>query len=343
MLEFELPWLFALLPLPLLVRALFPAYRETQDSIRVPFFQRLVELSGQTPGKGAVILQRVLFQKIWVPMTWLLLVTALAKPVWLGAPVEHTRSARDLMVAVDLSGSMDTEDFTAANGQKISRLDAVKQVLAEFAAQRRHDRLGLIVFGDAPYLQAPFTEDHHAWLTLLDETEVAMAGQSTMLGDAIGLAIKLFEHSDTENKVLILLTDGNDTGSRVPPVEAAKVAQRKGVTIHTIAIGDPESAGEEALDMDVMQAIAGMTGGGFYQALDRSQLQQVYRDIAALEPEQYESLSFRPRRSLFHYPLGIIMGGYLLFFVRMTLQAKKKTRMQASAGDRIDHKAGRHA
>ena len=299
----------------------------------MPFFQRLVDISGQSPGKGAVILQRVLFQKIWVPLTWLLLVTALAKPVWLGEPVEHTRSARDLMVAVDLSGSMDIRDFTAADGQKISRLEAVKQVLSEFAGQRQHDRLGLIVFGDSPYLQAPFTEDHRAWLTLLDETEVAMAGQSTMLGDAIGLAIKLFENSDTENRVLILLTDGNDTGSKVPPVEAARVAQSKDVTIYTIAIGDPESAGEEALDIDVMQAIADMTGGGFYQALDRAQLEQVYQAIAALEPEKYETLSFRPRQSLFHYPLGLIIGGYLLFFMLMTLQAQ--------AGRKADGKAGR--
>ena len=322
MFEFTYPWMFLLLPLPLLVRWLVPAYQESQDSIRVPFFQRLVELTGQKPKKGAVILQRVLFQKLWVPTSWILLVCALAKPLWIGEPIEHTKSARDLMVAVDLSGSMEIADFKGDDGKQISRLAVVKQVLAEFAEQREHDRLGLIVFGDSPYLQAPFTEDHRTWLTLLDETEIPMAGQSTMFGDAIGLAIKLFEGSKTESRVLIVLTDGNDTGSKVPPVEAAKVAKSKNLTVYTIAIGDPETVGEEALDLEVMQSIADITGGASYQALDRAQLQQVYRDIAALEPEEYESLSFRPRQSLHHYPLSIIIIGYLLFFILMTLRAQ---------------------
>jgi Ca-activated chloride channel family protein len=180
----------------------------------------------------------------------------------------------------------------------------------------------LIVFGDSPYLQAPFTEDHRTWLTLLEETEIAMAGQSTMFGDAIGLAIKLFESSETENRVLIVLTDGNDTGSKVPPVEAAKVAERKNVTIYTIAVGDPETVGEEALDLDVLQSIADITGGGAYQALDRTQLQQIYEDIAELEPEEYETLSFRPRFSLHHYPLVIIVTGYLLFFSLMMIRSR---------------------
>jgi Ca-activated chloride channel family protein len=321
MFEFENPWMFVILPLPLLAYLLFPAYKESQDSIRVPFFQRLVKLTGQTPTRGAVILQRVLFQKLWVPITWVLLVSALAKPLFLADPIEQTKSARDLMIAVDLSGSMEAMDFTSADGRQISRLDAIKLVLAEFAEQRKHDRLGLIVFGDSPYLQAPFTEDHRTWFTLLEETEIAMAGQSTMFGDAIGLAIKLFEGSDTENQVLIVLTDGNDTGSKVPPIEAAKVAERKNVTIYTIAVGDPETVGEEALDLDVLQSIADITGGGAYQALDRTQLQEIYEDIAELEPEEYETLSFRPRFSLHHYPLVIIVTGYLLFFALMMIRS----------------------
>ena len=322
MFEFANPWMFMALPLPLLVRWLVPAYQESQDSIRAPFFQRLVKLTGQKPQKGAVILQRMLFQKLWVPTTWILLVAALAKPLWVGDPIEQTKSARDLMVAVDLSGSMEIEDFEATNGEKISRLAAVKQVLTEFAKQREHDRLGLIVFGDSPYLQAPFTEDHRTWLTLLEETEIAMAGQSTMFGDAIGLAIKLFESSETENRVLIVLTDGNDTGSKVPPIEAAKVAENKKVTIYTIAIGDPETAGEEALNLDVMKSIAEITGGHFYQALNRVQLQQIYTNIAQLEPEEHETLSFRPRLNLHYYPLGIVIVGYLLFFMLMTLRSQ---------------------
>lgn len=326
MFEFSYPWMFVFLPMPLLVRWLLPTYQESQDSVRVPFFQRLVELTGQKPQKGAVILQRVLFQKFWVPTTWVLLICALAKPLWIGEPIEQIKSARDLMVAVDLSGSMETTDFKTVDGKEISRLAAVKYVLAEFAEQREHDRLGLIVFGDSPYLQAPFTEDHRTWLTLLDETDIAMAGQSTMFGDAIGLAIKLFEGSKSENRVLIVLTDGNDTGSKVPPIEAAKVAKDKHITIYTIAVGDPQTSGEEALDLKVMNSIADITGGGSYQALDRTQLQLIYKDIALLEPEEYETLSFRPHLTLHHYLLGFIIVGYVLFFAFMTLKSQLSKR-----------------
>lgn len=318
MLEFELPWMFALLPLPLLVRWWLPAHKHHQDAIRVPFFQQLVRLTGQKPGKGAVILERVLFQKLWLPVSWVLLVIALASPLWVGAPIEQSKSARDLMAAVDLSGSMETQDFKTPDGRSISRLTAVKQVLAEFSEQRPHDRLGLIVFADAAYLQAPFTEDHHVWRTLLEETEIGMAGLSTMIGDAIGLSIKLFEGSTAKHRTLIVLTDGNDTGSKVPPIEAAKVAQHKQVRIYTIAVGNPESVGEEALDLDTMKAMASLSGGHFYQAMNRSELEQAYLDIAKLEPEVFDTLSFRPRHSLFHYPLAVIMAGYLMFFVLMT-------------------------
>ena len=326
MFEFASPWMFAVLPLPLLIYWLSPPYKESLDSVRAPFFQRMIDLTGQKPQKGAVVLQRVLFQKIWVPTVWILMICALAQPRWVSEPIEHIKSARDLMVAVDLSGSMETADFATSDGESISRLAAVKQVLAEFAEQRQHDRLGLIVFGDSPYLQTPFTEDHSTWLTLLEETQIAMAGQSTKFGDAIGLAIKLFEASETENRVLIVLTDGNDTGSKVPPIEAAKVANDKGITIYAIAVGDPESTGEQALDMQVMQSIAEITDGRSYKALDRKQLQQVYRDIAQLVPEQHETLSYRPRLSLFHYPLIIIAIGYLLFFAVMILSARLQDR-----------------
>lgn len=326
MFEFASPWLFLLLPLPLLAIWLLPDYRESQDSVRVPFFKRLVMLSGEKPGKGAASLQRVWFQRFWVPLSWILLVVALARPEWVGDAIEQNKSARDLMVAVDLSGSMEVNDFSAADGSKISRLDAVKEVLAEFASQREGDRLGLIVFGDSPYLQAPFTDDHKTWISLLNETRIGMAGQSTMFGDAIGLAIKLFESSETKNRVLIVLTDGNDTGSKVPPIEAAKVAADKDVIIYSIAIGDPQTQGEEALDLDVMDAIAEITEGGFYQALDRSQLESAYQAIDDLEPQQYQTLSYRPRISLHHYPLAMIITGYMLFLVLMTFAVRRQNR-----------------
>lgn len=318
MFEFANSWAFFILPLPLLIYWFAPAYQESQDSLRVPFFKRLLAITGQQPKSGAVILQRIAFQKIWGPISWVLVIISLAKPMMIAEPIEQIKSARDLLVAVDLSGSMEVADFKADDGALISRLDAVKQVLAEFSTQREYDRLGLVVFADAPYLQAPFTEDHKTWLALLNETEIGMAGQSTLFGDAIGLGIKLFEKSDSKNKVLIILTDGNDTGSRVPPIEAAKVAAKKGLTIYTIAIGDPETVGEEALDLKVLNTISNLTSGATYQAFDKQELEEIYQKIAELEPDEYETLSYRPKASLHHYPVVIAVLGYLIFFVIMT-------------------------
>ena len=326
MIEFAYPWWILALPLPLVAYFALPAYKERKSSVKVPFFRRLVELTGEKPSRGAVVLERMLFQKAWLVISWVLIVGALAKPQWVGEPIIIEKSGRDLMIAVDLSGSMDATDFLNDSGQQVDRLTAVKSVLTEFITQRVHDRLGLIVFGDAPFLQAPFTEDHDTWLTLLAETEAGMAGMSTAFGDAIGLSIKAFDNSDTENRVLIVLTDGNDTGSKVPPVDAAKVADQLGVTIYTIAIGDPETTGEEALDIETLQRIAEITSGGYYQAFDREQLENVYHQINALEPAVFESLSYRPKQSLHHYLLSIVMVGYLLFFSLMTFVSYKNQR-----------------
>ena len=312
MLELAHPWALVLLALPLLMR-LLPAYRESRDSIRVPFFDKLVELSEQRPETGATVLQRDLAQHFLVNFMWLCLVLAAAKPEWIGPPIEQQKSGRDLMIAVDLSGSMATADFTLPDSRNVDRLAAVKYVLAQLGDQRASDRLGLIVFGNAPYLQSPFTDDHQVWAQLLAETQIGMAGQSTAFGDAIGLAIKLFRESDSDNRVLIILTDGNDTGSMVPPVDAARVAASQDIRIYTIAIGDPATVGEEALDTDTLQRVSEITGGRYFQAFDREQLASAYEAVDALEPELYETISFRPRQSLHWVPVGAALVLYLIY------------------------------
>ena len=323
MIELAYPWWLLLLPLPLLLLRL-PAFKHRRDSVKVPFFNKLLELSEESPQTGAVVLGRTQMQKILVVFTWLCLVLAAAKPEWVGPPIELSRSARDLMVAVDLSGSMQTRDFNSPDGEQLDRLEAVKQVLAELARQREKDRLGLIVFGSAPYLQAPFTEDHETWRTLLMETQIGMAGQSTVFGDAIGLAIHLFEKSETENRVLIMLTDGNDTGSKVPPVEAARVAQAYDIRIYTIAMGDPTSVGEEELDLATLERVAELTGGATFQAMDQAQLAQAYQAIAELEPALYDSTSFRPRHRLHHIPVALVMLYYGIYHLAAALQSRRR-------------------
>ena len=325
MYELEHPWALVLLALPLVMRFL-PAYKESRDSVKVPFFDKLVELSEQRPQTGAMVLQRDRIQSFLVKLMWLCLVLAACKPQWIGPPIEQQKSGRDLMVAVDLSGSMEARDFTLPDGDTINRLEAVKNVLDELAEQRDSDRLGLIVFGSAAYLQTPFTDDHRVWRKLLEETEIGMAGQSTVFGDAIGLAIKLFKESDSDNRVLIILTDGNDTGSKVPPVDAAKVAATYDIRIYTIAIGDPAAVGEEALDMNTIERVSEVTGGQHFQALDREQLRQAYETVGELEPELYETISFRPRQSLHWVPVALALILYTIYHSHGTWRSWRASR-----------------
>lgn len=311
-----MPWALLLLPLPLLMRRL-PPYREAQNAVRVPFFERLLEASEARRERGAMIPARRQSQRILVVLMWLALVLGVAKPQWVGDPIEQQKAGRDLMIAVDLSGSMETQDFDNQDGEQVDRLTAVKTVLTRLASERPGDRLGLIVFGNQAFLQSPFTEDHKTWATLLEETRIRMAGPSTALGDAVGLAIKLFVDADTENRVLLVLTDGNDTGSMVPPVDAARVAASEDIRIYPIAVGDPSAVGEEAIDKDTLLRMAEVTGGQAFEALDREQLDQIFRLLDTLEPSVFDSVTFRPQVDLYWLPLTVLVFLYIalrLFF-----------------------------
>ncbi len=199
---------------------------------------------------------------------------------------------------------MEQEDFTNAQGGSVSRLDAVKEVVGDFLTRRQGDRVGLVVFGNSPFLQVPFTTDLELCRQLLDQTAVRMAGPKTALGDAIGLGIHLFNDSDAPTKTLIALTDGNDTASAVPPVEAARVASDRGITIHTVAIGNPETTGEEKLDESTLRSVAEATGGQFFLALDRQELQGIYQQLDEIETRDVKTVSHRPRRDLYYWPLA---------------------------------------
>ncbi|PKH06119.1 VWA domain-containing protein [Moritella sp. Urea-trap-13] len=328
MIEFAYPWAFTLLALPFLVYWFSPIYKEKKASIQVPYFSRLVDVTGEAPQSGAVVINRHNMQRLLVAFAWCCLVVSMAKPEIVGEPIMQKKSARDLMITVDLSGSMSVEDFTTPDGTVVNRLVAVKQVLSDFVQGRVGDRLGLILFGDAPYLQAPFTDDLTTWLALLNEAEIGMAGQSTAFGDAIGLSINVFENAQSKNRVLIVLTDGNDTASKVPPIDAAKVAAAYDIKIYTIAVGDPLAVGEELVDLKVLNEIASVTGGQSFTALNRQELQQVYQEIDNLEPELFESRSFRPRTSAHHYPIVLFVlcyvGALLIVALRVRRRAKQE-------------------
>src|SRR5262245_19574791 len=304
MLTFAHSWLFLLLPLPLLVRWLLPPFHTARPAVRLPFFAQLAELTGRRPEAGAAIQRRSVVQGIGYVVVWCALITALARPQWLEPPIVRAIPTRDLLLAVDLSGSMAEEDFTGKDGQQIDRLTAAKEVLDEFLTRRKGDRVGLIVFGNAAFVQVPFTEDLDVCRQLLAETVPRMAGPKTAFGDAIGLGITLFERSKVKRRGMIALTDGKDTGSQVPPAEAAQIAKDKGIIIHTVAMGDPTTVGEDKLDDEALRTVAQTTGGQYFFAADRNSLESIYSTLDQVEPRQVETFSNRPRGALFHWPLG---------------------------------------
>jgi len=309
-------WIFVLLPLPWLLRMVLPPRRVSAVAVRVPFGDRL---RSATENAGAPTKAVKSTQRWFIPaLIWALFLLALARPQWMEPPITKEIPTRDLLLLVDLSGSMQAEDFTNEEGATVDRLTAVKEVLGEFLEKREGDRVGLVVFGDAPFLQAPFSTDLDLSRQLLDETAVGMAGPKTAFGDAIGLGVNLFEGSDAPAKTIIALTDGNDTASQVPPVEAARVAAQRDIRIHTIAIGDPSSVGEEKLDEETLRQVATTTGGSYFFAADREELSGIYEELDKLETRQVDVISHRPQRDLFFWPLlaalliSILEKGFLI-------------------------------
>jgi Ca-activated chloride channel family protein len=208
------------------------------------------------------------------------------------------------MLALDISQSMETPDFRTASGGRLRRVDAVKQVVGDFIEKRKTDRIGLIVFGQAAYPMTPFTLDHKGCLEMLKQIDAGMAGPQTMIGDAIGLAIKEFDQSDAKQRTLILLTDGNDTGSRMPPKKAAEIAAQRGITIHVVGLGDPQATGEDKVDYATLKAIANATGGQVFHGENRDELSKAYATLDAITPQDFKTLSYQPKRELFMFPLG---------------------------------------
>lgn len=313
MLIFAHPWIFLMLLFPVAMRW-FPAQRTARAAIRVPWFQRLVTFSGAKPQSGAVVAQRSKGRWLMDALCFVLAVTALARPQWLEEPIHQKVSVRDMLLLVDLSGSMDTEDFTNQEGEKTDRLSAVKEVLDDFLTRREGDRVGLIVFGNAAFVQVPFTRDIETCRILLDELMPRMAGPKTAFGDAIGLGITLFEESEAQQRVMIALTDGNDTGSKIPPEEAAVIAAGHEITIHTVAVGDPEAVGEEKMDEAALKAVTQKTGGRFFTANDRAELAQIYTELDRIEEREEETLSHRPRNELFPWAIGALFLMSLLSY-----------------------------
>ena len=323
---FEYPWLLCAIVLPYFVWRFLPDYLQPHLSIYVPFFQRVVEATEQTPSAGAIAHRRQLIQSIALISCWIGLVLSLARPVLLGEVEITQKTGRDLMVAVDLSQSMEQKDyFITGQSDPISRMDALKRVLNDFADERKGDRLGLIVFGSGAYLQVPFTEDIALWKSLLNEMDTQMAGPATAIGDAIGLSIRAFEPSTTKQRLLLLVTDGSDTHSRLDAVDAARVAASDKIQIMTLGLGDPKTEGDDKVDFNSLQKIAKVSGGQMYVASDNKSLKKVLDDINSIAPASYDQQVFQPKQDLYPWIMGPLLVFYLLVWAYLSLRSTSKS------------------
>lgn len=335
MIEFAHPWIFALLPLPLLVFWLWPAARSRGGAaIRVPFHRRMDELEAGA-GAGSVRRGGIVSLKL---LAWTLLVVAAARPIWLGDAQPISSKGRDLMLALDLSGSMEIPDFEV-QGQAVDRLTVVREVAKRFVDQRKGDRLGLVLFGSRAYLQAPITRDRETLVQMLDEAELGLAGEETAIGDAIGLSVKHLRERPADERVLVLLSDGENNAGVLDPLEAADIAAAEGIKIYTIGIGSGMQMvrspfggtrlvpGDNSLDEQTLGEIAQRTGGLYFRARDTGGLIDAHQRIDALEKTEGEVLSVRPTRELFDWPLG----GALLLVVGLVSAAALKEALDARA------------
>ena len=328
MLNLLWPWVLALAPLPFIYRWLRRPADVKIQALRAPLLAK-VALDDSASIKTSSWQRRLLL--LVLSLCWLSALLAIARPVWIGAPVSMPTNGRDILLAVDISGSMEQEDMRI-NGREVNRLIAVKAVVGDFVVKREGDRLGLILFGEKAYLQTPLTFDRKTMQTLLNEAQIGFAGSNgTAIGDAVGLAVKRLQDRPENHRVVILLTDGSNNAGELDPMEAADLARRAKVKIYTVGIGaeSQQSWGlfgsqvtnpSADLDESALQGIADATGGQFFRARDPEELAAIYRELNRLEPLEQTAETIRPVSTLFHWPLA------LTFFLSLVLVLSRSYR-----------------
>lgn len=343
MIEFVWPWVFLLLPLPLLVNRLMPRAGNREAALHVPFYRTLATMELSRPA----LRSRGMGMAVLAALAWILLVLAASRPQWVGDPVELPTTGRDLMMVVDISGSMEAQDMQL-RGQNANRLQVVKDVVGDFVERRTGDRLGLVLFAARAYTQSPLTFDRDTVNTLLDEARIGIIEENaTAIGDGIGLGIRHLRERPENSRVIIMLTDGVNNAGAVTPIQAGELAAREGIRVYTIAIGadsvmtnslfGPRSVNPSAdLDEETLTEIAEMSGARFFRARDREELEEIYALLDELEPVDQEAETYRPILALFYWPLGMALGiSFLLALLRMPwtqLSASLRKQPRTAAG-----------
>ena len=324
MFEFANMWAFFLLPVPFLVYKLMPPLHKQSDALVVPFLERAAEATGQKVKKGAWISRRSTMQWLFLIPAWICIVATLAKPQLVGEPAMKVKTARSFLVAADISFSMAARDWVV-DGERLSRWEAIKMVMAEFIEKRQGDRMALVFFGTNAYLQTPFTTELDVVQWFLEETDVGMAGQMTSIGKAIGFGMKMFKEDTLDQKVMLILTDGRDGGKGIAPLDAAYLAKADSVKIYTLGVGDPTAPGSD-LDEPTLQKISEITEGQYFRAIDQEELESVYSTLEELEPIEFEEEENKPVTPLYYYPLMAAIGlGFTLLLLRALYHLSKSS------------------
>ena len=324
MMVFAYPYAFLLLLLPFLVYKLLPRVKGMQgDALKVPFLDDLERISIASGGiwaPKATTGNGISKPFLWMYLIWALLCVAAARPQIVGEPLRLQNNSRDIMLVLDISTSMLEPDFSFAN-RRITRLDAVKKVVSDFTTKRANDRLGLILFGTRAYLQAPLTYDKASLNDILWSMQAGMAGDSTSIGDALALALKNLKDKSGD-KVIILLTDGENNDGSLSLAQAIKLAKDEGIKTYTIGVGSPNiffqmlALSPQTGDDKGLKELARQTKGQYFRAESTSDLQKVYDLIDKLEPTQGNENYIRETKDVFYLPLlGAVLVGLGLVFV----------------------------
>lgn len=320
MIEFSWWWPLLLWPIPILYRVLRRTYQQQQTPLAIT---RLPDLARE---QRPLTTSNPWWQMVAL-VIWSLVIIALMRPQWLGEPIAVHHDAREMMIAVDLSGSMEIADMNIA-GQQVDRLTMLKHVMRDFIDRREGDRIGLILFADTAYVQAPMTYDRATVKQMLDETVLRLIGERTAIGDAIALAVKRFADRTETNKILILVTDGQNTAGQVDPLQALELAKYYGVKIYAIGVGAEEVIidgffGQRRvnpshdLDENMLRRLADETGGAYFRARSTTELERIYTELDAYEPVQGDAQLRRPQTALFYWPLG---AAWLLLMISVFIQ-----------------------
>lgn len=329
MINIAYPDMLWIILLPILVYYALPvASKMYGDALKVPFVDDIIKIKEQSKFKRyfqSVSVKTSFLGLFSLFVVWGLVTLALSRPQWVGEPLKVHHEARNIMLVADISTSMNERDFRYQN-KYFTRLDAVKSVVSKFVDERTDDRIGLVLFGTRAYLQVPLTYDRQSLKEVLYGVDAGMAGNSTSIGDAIGIALKNLaqENSDTDDKVIILLTDGENNDGSISFPQAIKLAEQEKVKIYTIGVGsdrEPFLGGlfsipvQSGIDEEGLKHLSEVTAGRYFRAKDVQSLIKIYDEINKLETQNREGRFVQETKDLYYYPAGIAVLLFMLMFM----------------------------